>query len=637
MSVTTQNYIFNIIRKGYLPKYLVVLIDLSLFIVNFLFASLLFNNFNLDILFSFQNYYLLLFLSSLYLLSFFIFQSYQGAFRYTGMRDIINLFLASVFATSIAVSLPGILKFAHVSFPRPRISLLLLTLSNFNLSVFGVRLIVKLFYSRYALSLQNAKSHVNILIYGANNDTIALKNALATDKTLAKNVIGYIDPRQKIYGKKIDGTPVYSVQQVLNPQFLQSNNIREIIWSLHNQFNDDFKTIGEYCIQNNILFNKIPQLGDWVNAENKNTHIKPVKIEELLNRTVINLDNQKLEQFFHNKTILVTGAAGSIGSEISRQLLYYKPKNLILLDNAETPLHDLSLELSQTANHPPFITLICDITRADRVNEIFQQYQPQMVFHAAAYKHVPLMENNPREAVKTNLDGTRIVAQAATQNHCQKFVFISSDKAVNPTNVMGATKRAAEILLKTQQPHTQTEFITTRFGNVLGSNGSVIPIFKKQIENRQNITVTHRDIIRYFMTIPEACQLVFEAASMGHGGEIFAFDMGEPVNIYDLAEKMIKLSGLIKGKDIDIIETGLRPGEKLFEELLGDSENTQPTHHPKIMIAKDSFQDQYLDSNFLWLQNNHYAQLSEKEVVMELKKLIPEYKSQNSQYAALDA
>lgn len=337
--------------------------------------------------------------------------------------------------------------------------------------------------------------------------------------------------------------------------------------------------------------------------------------------------------------MLVTGAAGSIGSELCRQILHYRPSKLILLDNAETPMNDFLLELEKHVDFKKNVVgAIGDVTRENRVGEIFTMYSPELVFHAAAYKHVPMMEINAKEAVKVNVEGTRLVAEMSVKMGVSKFVMISTDKAVNPTNVMGATKRAAEILVQNMAGKSKTEFITTRFGNVLGSNGSVIPLFRRQIENRENVTVTHKDIMRYFMTIPEACQLVFQAATMGNGGEIFVFDMGEPVKIYDLAVKMIKLSGLTLDKDIRIIETGLRPGEKLYEELLSNAENTLPTHHPKILIAKvREYNDAEILPVFSKLGSAALNGSTDRDLVILLKGLIPEYKSQNSLYEELDS
>ena len=429
------------------------------------------------------------------------------------------------------------------------------------------------------------------------------------------------------------------MEEAFAADFLESNKVVEVIWSIQVLQGDSFYKVGDACIANNLEFHRVPNIKDWIGGSLSSKQIKRVKIEDLLNRTVISLENNKLHSFIHNKVVLVTGAAGSIGSELCRQILFYQPKHLVLFDNAETPMNDLLLELrgmAEFANN--VISVMGDVTRENRVEEVFAQFKPNMVFHAAAYKHVPMMEVNAKEAVKVNVEGTRIVASKAIEHGTEKFVLISTDKAVNPTNVMGATKRAAEILIHNLAKTGRTEFITTRFGNVLGSNGSVIPLFHKQIENRQPLTVTHKDVIRYFMTIPEACQLVFEAATMGNGGEIFVFDMGEPVRIYDLAEKMVRLSGLVLGQDISIVETGLRPGEKLYEELLSDAENTLPTHHPKIMIAKVATPEE--EASHPLFVNLSYAVINgatDIEIVTTLKTLIPEYISQNSAFAELDA
>ena len=458
------------------------------------------------------------------------------------------------------------------------------------------------------------------------------------DRNSGLVVVGFIDDNDKLVGKRIDGVKVYSFDEVFNREFILKNKVREVIWSIQSEAGTSFHKVGDSCLANNLSFHKVPNIKDWIGGSLSRKQLRRVKIEDLLNRTSISLENKLLNEFISNKCVLVTGAAGSIGSELCRQILYYKPKQLVIFDNGETALNDFILELNK---HSKFVNnvvcIIGDVTRENRVSEIFETYKPELVFHAAAYKHVPMMEVNAKEAVRVNVEGTRIVAEASVKYGTKKFVMISTDKAVNPTNVMGASKRAAEILVQNMSGKSETEFITTRFGNVLGSNGSVIPLFRRQIENRENVTVTHKDITRYFMTIPEACQLVFQAATMGNGGEIFVFDMGEPVKIYDLAVKMIKLSGLTLDTDIKIVETGLRSGEKLYEELLSNAENTLPTHHPKILIAKVR---QYEDDQILPIYSNlNYAAFNgatDWEIVKLLKDLIPEYKSQNSIYEGLD-
>ena len=388
-----------------------------------------------------------------------------------------------------------------------------------------------------------------------------------------------------------------------------------------------------------LSFERTPNIKDWIGGNLSQKQLRKVKIEDLLNRRPISLENTQVENFLKGKRVLVTGAAGSIGSEICRQVLSYGPENLIMVDNGETPMYEVLNELARGGVDMSKIqSYMCDVTREYRVNEIFRKEKPEVVFHAAAYKHVPLMEENPKEAVRVNVMGTKIVAEAAIAVGAEKFVMVSTDKAVNPSNVMGATKRTAEILVQSLRGKGKTEFVITRFGNVLGSNGSVIPVFRKQIENRENITVTHRDIVRYFMTIPEAVQLVLEAGTMGNGGEIFVFDMGEPVRIYDLAVKMVKLSGLELGRDIEIVFSGLRPGEKLYEELLNDAESTLPTHHPKIMKAKVREYDGVLVSALVERMSGAALNGStDMDLVRLLKELVPEYVSMNSEFQKLDS
>jgi FlaA1/EpsC-like NDP-sugar epimerase len=382
----------------------------------------------------------------------------------------------------------------------------------------------------------------------------------------------------------------------------------------------------------------VPPAEKWLDGNIDLNQIKNVRIEDLLERDPISLDSEHVKRELLGKTIFITGAAGSIGSEICRQVIQYQPRFIIAFDQAESALYDLEFELNRKGYQGKFKAIIGDVNKTSRVRYLFDKYRPEVVFHAAAYKHVPLMEGNPFEAIWVNVMGTKQIADFAVEFKCEKFVMVSTDKAVNPTNVMGATKRLAEMYtqgLNAQQPHCR--FVTTRFGNVLGSNGSVIPVFKKQIENGGPITVTHEEITRYFMTIPEACELVLEAGAMGRGGEIYVFDMGESVKIIDLARKMIKLSGLRLGVDIEIQVTGLRPGEKLYEELLSNEENTIKTHHPKIMVAK--VQDVHFDGiqggiNYI---TEIHKEATDLELVKALKTLVPEFISNNSIYEKLDS
>ncbi len=391
------------------------------------------------------------------------------------------------------------------------------------------------------------------------------------------------------------------------------------------------------CLNFKIKVFTAPKIKSWINGDFSVKQFKQINIEDLLERDPITLDSTNIFNQIDNKIILVTGAAGSIGSEIVRQISNYDPKKIILLDQAETPLYNLELEIAEKLHFHNFEPIVGDIANQVRMTKIFERYPIDIVYHAAAYKHVPMMENNPAEAIQNNVIGTKILADLSVKYNVKKFVMISTDKAVNPTNIMGASKRIAEMYTQALNNITPTSFITTRFGNVLGSNGSAVPLFKKQIEQGGPVTITHPEITRYFMTIPEACQLVLEASSMGKGGEIFIFDMGKSIKVIDVAKNMIRLSGLEVGKDIQIKYVGLRPGEKLYEELLCDKENTLPTYHPKIMIAKVVHNEFNTMSDHLSQFEKLIKTQNNIEIVKLMKRIIPEYKSQNSVYEVLDA
>lgn len=456
---------------------------------------------------------------------------------------------------------------------------------------------------------------------------------IANDNNSQFNVIGFIDDSPLKIGKQFNRTKVFSVNDITD-EFISKNNIKEIIISIQNINNIKLLEISDKLITKNVKVKIVPPVEQWIDGDLNVNQIKDVNIEDLLDRSPIKVDNPSLKKDFFQKTILITGAAGSIGSELTNQISQYNYKQLLILDQAESPLYNLQQNL-KTKNIVNFTTLISDIRNKETLESIFKNYKIDIIFHAAAYKHVPLMENSPHEAVLVNVKGTKNVMDLSVKYAINKFVMVSTDKAVNPTNVMGATKRVAEIYAKCLQKKSDTKFITTRFGNVLGSNGSVIPLFKKQIAQGRPLTVTHKDITRYFMTIPEACQLVLEAGSMGKGGEIYVFDMGDSVKIFDVAKKMIHLSGFKYPEDIDIEIVGLRPGEKLYEELLSSEENTLPTYHDKIMIAKEN----NLNQKIMSIQINELANADNKtniEIVSLIKKIVPEYISKNSTYESLD-
>jgi FlaA1/EpsC-like NDP-sugar epimerase len=509
--------------------------------------------------------------------------------------------------------------------------LIINTLLSF-VALSSYRVIIKYFFA-YITTANTAKKRV--AIYGAGDVGISTKRALEHDMTANIQMVLFLEDDQRKVGKNIDGIKIFNSAQLEG--LLKQYAIDELIIASTKLPSKRKNDIVDFCLDEKIIVFTVPPLKNWINGQLSTKQLQNIKIEDLLEREQIKIYNEILFKQLHGKTVFVTGAAGSIGSEIVRQLIQYKPKLLVLNDNAETPLHDLQLELVERG-FQNFELALGDIRNELIVEKFFQKYSPEFVYHAAAYKHVPMMENSPLEAICTNVMGTRQLADIAVKHKVERFVMISTDKAVNPTNVMGASKRIAEMYVQSlYQYNSNTKFITTRFGNVLGSNGSVIPRFKKQIEAGGPVTVTHPDITRFFMTIPEACQLVLEAGSMGNGGEIFVFDMGQSVKIVDLARKMIKLSGLEPDDDIKIEYSGLRPGEKLYEELLNNAENTMPTYHDKILIAQTrTIEFNQLSQQIDALIGPAKRQESVNNVVLAMKAIVPEFISNNSEFEKLD-
>jgi FlaA1/EpsC-like NDP-sugar epimerase len=495
----------------------------------------------------------------------------------------------------------------------------------------GSRLAVKSLY--YTLK-EAGSSREKIIIYGAEQFAAATKRTLDREGGSNFKVIAFIDAFSRDEGKKLEDVPIYNTDKL--DMLLEKHEISKLIIARKNIDPQKKNQLVEKCLNYNVKVLTVPDVNHWINGELSYNQIKGIKIEDLLERPPIVLDKKRIQSDIKGQTILVTGAAGSIGSELVRQIARFFPKKIILFDQAESPLYDLELELKEKHHFYNFDVVIGSITNQYRIRKVFDTFKPSVVFHAAAYKHVPLMENNPTEAVFNNVYGTKNVADLSVEFGVKKFVMVSTDKAVNPTNVMGASKRISEIYTQTLNSISSTRFITTRFGNVLGSNGSVIPRFKQQIEKGGPVTITHPEVTRFFMTIPEACQLVLEAGAMGNGGEVFIFDMGKSVKILDLAKKMIKLSGLVLGKDIQINFTGLRPGEKLYEELLNNKENTIPTYHSQIMIAKvEEYKPESVFAKINRLieilpSHNNFA------LVRYMKEIVPEYISQNSLFEELD-
>lgn len=624
-----QKYL-NYSAQRYASKWLVLCIDLITVIFSFILSY--FIRFNLTLNFEVKNLLVQIPLVAVTsLLAFLIVGSYKGVVRHTGVRDVYNIFNAVCLFSILVIFVVMVNGQMNIlsQFTIPLSIIIINSLITF-VGLAASRFVFKSFYNKMNSNIKVSK---NILIYGAGDSGVLTHGAIANNAKSRYKVIGYIDRDAKKIGKNINGVPVFA-RRTLTEAFIVKNNISEIIFSIQNIDSVKLRKTVEGLVDLPIVVKIVPPIEDWINGELKVSQIKQVQIEDLLDRAPITIKNSKIAIELMNKSVMVTGGAGSIGSEIVRQICNYDYKSLIVIDSAESALYDLQQELKQNGFHN-FIPIVTDIRDKNRMNALFSEHKPNVVFHAAAYKHVPLMEYNSYEAIKINVGGTKNVADLSILHNVEKFVFVSTDKAVNPTNVMGATKRIAEMYISCMQKENKTKFITTRFGNVLGSNGSVIPLFRKQIEKGGPLTLTHKDITRYFMTIPEASQLVLEAGAMGAGGEIFIFDMGESVKIYDLAKNMIKLSGLRYPEDIDIKITGLRPGEKLYEELLANGENTLPTYHQKIKISK--------------VRDVEYAKVRSKidelcitnmffsgNTVKLMKEIVPEYISKNSELCDFD-
>lgn len=624
------------LNQKFLPRWIVFLLDVSilcfsLLITHFIFISLGINfnsNFSLFVQFG-----LILLLNILF---FVIFRTFSGIVRHSTFTDIANLFLASIctlfslsiinyifyFATNEKVFImPGIVFYSFLSF-----SLLIL-----------LRIFVKTAYGFIRSGESTLGFKKRLVVYGIDDQSIAIAKVLKSDLSNPFELVGFVSKNKNSKNIRIFNKPVFSYNTLLSGFFINKQIHGVLLVDGTISIKHKNKLVNE-CLKSNLQIYNVPRVEKLKKNQALNNQIKAVDIEDLLERDEIFLDDENINEMLKEKNILVTGGAGSIGSEIVRQIILYNPALIVILDQAESQLHDLELELKQHFPNKTVISELADIRNIYRLSFIFDKYNFDIVFHAAAYKHVPMMENNPYEAIYVNVLGTINLAKHSIANKVKRFVMVSTDKAVNPTNVMGASKRAAEIYIQSIQnkKEVNTKFVITRFGNVLGSNGSVIPLFKRQIEAGGPVEITHPDIIRYFMTISEATQLVLQAGTMGQGGEIFVFDMGKPVKIIDLAKKLIRLSGFVPEEDIKIKISGLRPGEKLYEELLADTSINLPTHHPKIMAAKDeplNFKE--IESKFQDLLKMAYTG-SENELVAILKNIVQEYKSENSKFVTLD-
>ena len=558
-----------------------------------------------------------------------IFKQYSGWWRYVGISDLHGIVLASFISTLLIVLLwfaasqiTTIRPYLPEGMEKPAEGVCIADMFATILILGGLRIVIRLYYEAFRTA--EAGRLKRFLIVGAGNAGEALLREIIRMPVVQYHVIGFIDDDPVKQGTYIHGLPVLGTVEQLHT-VCENRNIEEIAIAIPSASPQQLRRVIQVCEGTKIRFRTVPSITDIASGKLRVSQIRDVDINDLLGRETVQLDVDLIEAFSRDKTILVTGAGGSIGSEMCRQLCYFNPKRLLLLEQAENPLFYIERELHKRFPALGIKTLVCNITDKYRVDEIFEEYQPQVVIHAAAHKHVPLMELNPGEAIKNNVIGTQIVADAADKHGTVNFVMISTDKAVNPTSIMGSSKRIAEMYIQDLNRTSKTHFVTVRFGNVLGSEGSVVPIFKKQIEEGGPVTVTHPEMKRYFMTIPEASQLVLQAATMGKGGEIFVLDMGEPVRIRDLARELITLSGFRPGEDIDIVFTGPRAGEKLFEELSIEGEDMQRTRHPKISIWKNIPMDRdRLRKGIDELSDLTHLQ-SHNEIIGKIKELVPEY------------
>nr|WP_314865823.1 nucleoside-diphosphate sugar epimerase/dehydratase [uncultured Flavobacterium sp.] len=635
-----QNLRFNISSLNYLPRWIILSIDFSVLVTSCLFSFLLFRGTGLHFFITPYWKELIFFFLIINVFSFWLFRTYSGIIRHSSYIDAVKLLFsqASVLVFFLLFNVLYELNFQEKAFLNT--ALFINTVLTF-CGLFLYRVIVKRMFELY-FSDNSKEQLVRTIIYGTDANAISVANALSLDSPARFKVIGFVDHNNQNASKRMLDLPIL-VQKKKLPALMRSIGAEGVIIADKSLSREEQTQIVDQCLEFNYKVFTVPPITNWENQKEISRKIKNIQIEDLLERKPIVLDDKSISRQLKDKTVLITGAAGSIGSEIVRQVLTFEPKVILMLDQAETPLHQLTLETQTLETNTIIYSVIADVRSKKAIESVFSIYHPQVVYHAAAYKHVPLMEGNPAQAIVTNVKGTKNLADLSCKYGVAKFVMVSTDKAVNPSNVMGASKRIAEKYVQSLQwKHKKnntgvvTKFITTRFGNVLGSNGSVVPLFTKQIAAGGPVTITHKDIIRYFMTIPEACQLVLEAGAMGNGGEIYIFDMGKPVKIYDLARKMIKLAGFTPDVDIRIDVVGLRPGEKLYEELLNDTAKSIPTHHEKIMIAQEmeeEFEDLHQDIIELITGSDVF---DNDAIVAQMKKIVPEFKSMNSTFAVLD-
>lgn len=637
MFIKICNFIFGKQANNSLPRIWVLFFDIVILFFAYILSVFVvfFNSIGTGVLL--WGWYRMFIVAAVYILMFLSYRTYFGMIRYSGFDDIRKIFNACTSALTIVILTKMILikttPFPVVTYVIPEYRIVLyhyfITLVTMVLSRFTIRRIYNEFYK------DTGHKKANTVIYGAGEGGVLLFRAIQQDKESPYKILAFCDDNPKKSNKNINTIPILPPSKLFNGKYLENNNIEVLILALPSISGERKRELIELGMNHGLKVKTIPSFHQWVNGELNTDQVQDIKIEDLLGREPIVLGKENVKREIHGKVVMITGAAGSIGSEMCRQTLHYNPKLLIMVDQAESPMYDLQFELKNTPDfnnmEEKMVFVIANVKDQRRMTEIFEAYHPQLIYHAAAYKHVPFMEENPYEAVYVNVFGTKNIADLAMKYGTEKFVMISTDKAVNPTNVMGATKRIAEIYIQSRK--SQTQFITTRFGNVLGSNGSVVPLFQKQLAQGGPLTVTSKEIIRYFMTIPEACSLVMEAGSIGRSNEIFVFDMGKPVKIYDMAKKMIQLSGKT---DVEIIEIGLRPGEKLYEEVLATKENTKPTNHPKIMRAQVRDYNETIVDTLIDELSQVLSNCEDFAIVAQMKKIVPEFVSNNSIYCQLD-
>lgn len=630
--LTAERVVVKLSEFRYLPRWVVLVLDICFSITSLFLATMFLSVLGIhvpSISGYFREYSIVLTVS---VVSMLLFRTYAGIIRHSTFTDLFKILLASTFSL-IFLLLVNKIVFT-LWHERMFLTLMLCAYSVVSfLMMFLFRLLIKEFFYKM-LNIRKRSERTRVIVMGIDEEAIAVAKAIMGNPSLSYYVEGFLTKRND-FKINVLGKKTYHLKELLEDEETLSQFDAVVLNSDKLENNERYELVGLF-LERNLQVLEMPSV-QKLRAKGEGS-IRNLRIEDLLNRAPIVIKNSEVAKRHFQKNVLITGGAGSIGSEIVRFVATFKPSLVVVLDQAETPLYDIELEMKSRFPDVEFKFVLADISNYQRMEDIFREHQFSMVYHAAAYKHVPMIEENPHEAVLVNVQGSKNLALLASKYNVNRFVMVSTDKAVNPTNVMGASKRAAELFvqaLQTRENNT-TKFITTRFGNVLGSNGSVIPHFKKQIEKGGPVTITHPDIVRYFMTIPEACELVLEAGTMGQGGEIFVFDMGEPVKILDLAMRMIKLSGYEPNVDIEIVYTGLRPGEKLYEELLSDNTKTMPTHHTKIMISKDPTMA-YVDINRLSEQIFEAAQQADKVAVVKLlKTIVREFKSNNSVYEKLD-